>query len=123
MTAARVVLEEGWLDAPTAQPEHCLWAAVLARAVHDAREGGIHARDARSWLLDSSDFYLVAFYAGSSDPETLRASIRASLDRTPRVRRARRVPRLTLLTAPAGLPLWEIIERISRRARVQRYAL
>jgi hypothetical protein len=107
-----------------AQPEHLLWSAVIERAVMDSREGGIHARTARDWLLVSPDFLLVAFYVGSSDPETLRVQIRRGLDqdqRTPRrpgSRRGSRGPRLTLLTAPPGMPMWEIAEKTARAARV-----
>jgi hypothetical protein len=95
---------------------------IRSRLVLDAsssRDGGAHAHDARAWLLQSPDFLLIAFYAGSDDPETLRAQIRASLDSASPVRSARRVTRITVLTAPAGMPFWEIVERTSRRAHAE----
>lgn len=108
-------LEEQLIEPHAALPEHALWNGVIQRAVVDARDGGFYATDARAWLLESPDFLLVAFYAGSSDPETLRALIRRGLDehRAKRVT-PRRDARLTLLTAPPHMPLWDIADRAAR---------
>lgn len=114
------MLPEESPDSASEWPECDLWIAVIERAVLDAREGrGDRAHNARTWLLASRDFLLIACYAGSENPEALRAQIRLTIDRNrqpPRAPRASRRMRVTMLTAPAGMPLWEIVEKVSRAA-------
>ena len=111
---------EEQLEPTSALPEHLFWIAVIERAVLDARMGGAHARSARAWLLGSPEFLTVAYRAGSDDAEALRAKIRRDLDQRARFSRSPRGPRLhrvTMLTAPPGLRMWEIVERTTQAAR------
>lgn len=108
------------LDANPAQPEHLLWITIIERAVLDARSSSFYAHSARALLLDSPEFSMAAFYAGSSDPETLRSQIRRGLDQQARASRSTprwpRLPSVTILTAPPGMPMWEIVEKTARAA-------
>jgi hypothetical protein len=83
----RVALDAEWLEAATPElPEHRLWRAVIEGAVIDVQRGGIHARRARR----------LNHLSGRLN------------------RRASR--RITVLTAPEGMPLSQIVERIKRAA-------
>ena len=60
-------------DSASDWPERDLWIAVIERAMLDARGGGDLASRSHAWLLESPDFLLIAYYAGSENPESLRA--------------------------------------------------